>query len=111
MPDRIGDNVEEHLHEVAVDVVVRTLVEPEEVAEHDRRRYRALFHALIEHGQRTGVFASRVSGDLVADFYLGSVRSLGVWCRPEAEDAPASIGQHYARRLLEGLRADAVGAR
>ncbi|WP_068757294.1 hypothetical protein [Thermobifida cellulosilytica] len=107
MQYEICENVEEYLREVAVDVVVRTLVAPEAVAEHERRHYRELFHDLIERGQRAGVFASRVSGDVVADFYLGSVRSLGTWCRPETEDASAFIGHHYASRLLDGLRTGA----
>ncbi|HLU96144.1 MAG TPA: hypothetical protein VKZ89_04810 [Thermobifida alba] len=105
MPYEIRHDVEEHLREVAVDVVVRTLAGPGEAAERDQRHYRALLRVLIERGQRAGVFASRVSGDVVADFYLGSVRSLGLWCRPATEDVSVFIGHHYASRLLEGLRA------
>ncbi|GLU48892.1 hypothetical protein [Nocardiopsis ansamitocini] len=97
-----GTGVEGRLRAAAVEVVVAAVAGP--VAVFPGRSERELFHGLIEQGQRSGVFADQVAGDVVADFFFGSVRSLRTWFQPRGEWTPAAAGEYYARLLLDGLR-------
>ncbi|MFF3948760.1 TetR/AcrR family transcriptional regulator [Streptomyces sp. NPDC001902] len=70
----------------------------------DRRRYHEKFRALVEEGQREGVFRQEVRPDLVVDFFFGAVHHLGTWYR---EDGPLSADQvaaDFADMLLHSVR-------
>lgn len=70
----------------------------------ERRRYHERFRALVEEGQRAGVFRRDVPADLVVDYYFGAVHHLGSWYRKGGPLTGEQIGRHFADLLLAGLR-------
>ncbi|MDX2853647.1 TetR/AcrR family transcriptional regulator [Streptomyces sp. PA03-3a] len=113
--------VAERLVEAAADVVVTSIgnlddtkiffrsmhqlsPEKQKAVRADRRRYHENFRALVEEGQREGLFRQEVRPDLVVDFFFGAVHHLGTWYR---EDGPLSAGQvaaDFADMLLHSVR-------
>ncbi|MDX2648695.1 TetR/AcrR family transcriptional regulator [Streptomyces sp. NBC_00510] len=113
--------VAERLVEAAADVVVTSIgnlddtkiffrsmhqlsPEKQKAVRADRRRYHEKFRALVEEGQREGVFRQEVRPDLVVDFFFGAVHHLGTWYR---EDGPLSADQvaaDFADMLLHSVR-------
>ncbi|GLW03039.1 TetR/AcrR family transcriptional regulator [Streptomyces lavendulae] len=113
--------VEERLRAAAADVVVTTIenlddamiffrsmhqLSPEKYKQvrSERRRYHERFRALVEEGQRTGVFATATPADLVVDFYFGSVHHLSTWYRTDGPLTPHQVADHLADLLLRSLR-------
>ncbi|MEV7727810.1 TetR/AcrR family transcriptional regulator [Streptomyces sp. NPDC087917] len=113
--------VEERLRAAAADVVVTTIenlddamiffrsmhqLSPEKYKQvrSERRRYHERFRALVEEGQRTGVFSTATPADLVVDYYFGSVHHLSTWYRTDGPLTPAEVGDHLADLLLRSLR-------
>ncbi|WP_326577367.1 TetR/AcrR family transcriptional regulator [Actinacidiphila glaucinigra] len=114
-------SVAERLVEAAADVVVTSIgnlddtkiffrsmhqlsPEKQKAVRADRRRYHEKFRALVEEGQREGVFRQELRPDLVVDFFFGAVHHLGTWYR---EDGPLSAGQvaaDFADMLLHSVR-------
>ncbi|MFI5619979.1 TetR/AcrR family transcriptional regulator [Streptomyces sp. NPDC051567] len=116
-----GGPVEERLRAAAADVVVTTIenlddamiffrsmhqLSPEKSrrVRAERRRYHERFRALVEEGQRTGVFTAAVPADLVVDHHFGSVHHLGTWYRADGPLTPRQIAGHLADLLLRALR-------
>lgn len=116
-----GDPVRERLYAAARDVVVSTIAdlddfkifmqsmhqlgpEKEKAVRAERRRYHERFRALIEEGQREGVFRDDEPPDIVVDFFFGSVHHLGAWYRESGPLTAQQIAGHYAELLLNALR-------
>ncbi|MFD4989575.1 TetR/AcrR family transcriptional regulator [Streptomyces sp. NPDC058374] len=114
------DPVEERLRAAAADVVVTTIenlddasiffrsmhqLSPEKNKQvrAERRRYHERFRALVEEGQRTGVFTSDIPADLVVDYHFGSVHHLSTWYRPDGPLTPQQVATHLADLLLRAL--------
>ena len=70
----------------------------------ERRRYHERFRALVEEGQRAGVFSSATPADLVVDYHFGSVHHLSTWYRPDGPLTPQQVADHLADLLLRALR-------
>lgn len=70
----------------------------------ERRRYHERFRALIEEGQRDGVFTADVPADLVVDYHFGSVHHLSSWYRPDGRLSAQQVGDHLADLLMRMLR-------
>jgi len=113
--------VEQRLREAAADVVVTTIENLDDAAiffrsmhhlspeknkqvRAERRRYHERFRALIEEGQRTGVFAPEMSADLVVDYHFGSIHHLSTWYRPDGPLTPQQLADQLAELLLRALR-------
>ncbi|WP_438488778.1 TetR/AcrR family transcriptional regulator [Streptomyces sp. S186] len=113
--------VERRLRDAAADVVVTTIEnlddtkiffrsmhhlspEKDKQVRAERRRYHERFRALIEEGQRTGVFTADVPADLVVDYHFGSVHHLGTWYRENGPLTPQQVADHLADLLLRALR-------
>ncbi|GAA0472894.1 TetR/AcrR family transcriptional regulator [Streptomyces olivaceiscleroticus] len=113
--------VERRLREAAADVVVTTIEnlddtkiffrsmhqlspEKDKQVRAERRRYHERFRALIEEGQRAGVFTADVPADLVVDYHFGSVHHLGTWYREGGPLTPQQVADHLADLLLRALR-------
>ncbi|MBZ6474621.1 TetR/AcrR family transcriptional regulator [Streptomyces griseocarneus] len=113
--------VEQRLRAAAADVVVTTIenlddtkiffrsmhhLGPEKCKQvrAERRRYHERFRALVEEGQRTGVFSSATPADLVVDYHFGSVHHLGSWYRPDGALTPRQVADHLADLLMRALR-------
>ncbi|MCX5379243.1 TetR/AcrR family transcriptional regulator [Streptomyces sp. NBC_00091] len=113
--------VEERLRAAAADVVVTTIenlddamiffrsmhqLGPEKYKQvrAERRRYHERFRALVEEGQRTGVFSTATPADLVVDYYFGSVHHLSTWYRTDGPLTPHQVADHLADLLLRSLR-------
>ena len=113
--------VQDRLHAVAADVVATTaanlddtviffrsmhLLHPDKLAEvrAQRRRYHERVRRLIEEGQKSGVFRSDKSADLVVDFFFGAVHHLGTWFRADGELTGEDVGRNFADLLLASLR-------
>lgn len=113
--------VEQRLRDAAADVVVTTIEnlddtkiffrsmhhlspEKDKQVRAERRRYHERFRALIEEGQRSGVFAADVPADLVVDYHFGSVHHLGTWYRENGPLSPQQVADHLADLLLRALR-------
>jgi hypothetical protein len=113
--------VEERLRAAAADVVVTTIDNLDDAAiffrsmhylspeKHkqvraERRRYHERFRALVEEGQRSGVFSSATPADLVVDYHFGSVHHLPTWYRPDGPLTPQQAADHLADLLLRALR-------
>ena len=117
-----GDGpVAERLHAAAADVIVTSIENFDQAkvyfrsADHlaedkrlevraERRRYHERFRALIEEGQRTGVFSTATPADLVVDYHFGSVHHLSTWYRPGGPLGPQEVADHLADLLLRALR-------
>ncbi|NGO70113.1 TetR/AcrR family transcriptional regulator [Streptomyces boncukensis] len=113
--------VEQRLREAAADVVVTTIdnlddamiffrtmhqLSPEKQRQvrAERRRYHERFRALVEEGQRSGVFSTAAPAELVVDYHFGSVHHLGSWYRPDGRLSPQQVADHLADLLLRSLR-------
>ncbi|WP_052867491.1 TetR/AcrR family transcriptional regulator [Streptomyces niger] len=113
--------VERRLREAAADVVVTTIEnlddtkiffrsmhqlspEKDKQVRAERRRYHERFRALIEEGQRAGVFTADVPADLIVDYHFGSVHHLGTWYREGGPLTPQQVADHLADLLLRALR-------
>jgi len=113
--------VEERLRRAAADVVVTTIdnlddasiffrsmhhLGPEKLKQvrSERRRYHERFRALVEEGQKKGVFSTATPADLVVDYHFGSVHHLSTWYRPDGPLAPQQVADHLADLLLRALR-------
>ncbi|UGY90552.1 TetR/AcrR family transcriptional regulator [Streptomyces gobiensis] len=113
--------VEQRLREAAADVVVTTLEnfddtriffrsmhhlspEKQKQVRAERRRYHERFRALVEEGQRAGVFSTATPAELVVDYHFGSVHHLGAWYRPDGRLSPQEVADHLADLLLRALR-------
>ncbi|MGW7353114.1 TetR/AcrR family transcriptional regulator [Streptomyces sp. Z26] len=113
--------VERRLREAAADVVVTTIdnlddamiffrsmhqlaPEKQQQVRTERRRYHERFRALVEEGQRDGVFSTATPADLVVDYHFGSVHHLVSWYRPDGPLAPQEVADHLADLLLRALR-------
>ncbi|MBB5120680.1 TetR family transcriptional regulator [Streptomyces eurocidicus] len=113
--------VERRLRDAAADVVVTTLenlddtkiffrsmhhLGPEKLAQvrAERRRYHERFRALVEEGQRSGVFTADTPADLVVDYHFGSVHHLGSWYHAGGALGPHEVADHLADMLLRVLR-------
>jgi AcrR family transcriptional regulator len=70
----------------------------------ERRRYHERFRALIEEGQKQGVFSTATPADLVVDYHFGSVHHLSTWYRPDGPLTPQQVADHLADLLLRALR-------
>ncbi|GAA2774502.1 TetR/AcrR family transcriptional regulator [Saccharopolyspora taberi] len=116
-----SEPVQQRLHAVAADVVATTaanlddtviffrsmhLLHPDKQAEvrAQRRKYHERVRELIEEGQRSGVFRSDKSADLVVDFFFGAVHHLGTWFRQDGELTGEEVGRNFADLLLASLR-------
>ncbi|MFJ5553162.1 TetR/AcrR family transcriptional regulator [Streptomyces sp. NPDC093225] len=116
-----GAPVEERLRAAAADVVVTTIenlddamiffrsmhqLSPEKSRQvrAARRQYHERFRALVEEGQRSGVFATATPADLVVDYHFGSVHHLGTWYRADGPMSPQEVADHLADLLLRALR-------
>ncbi|THA27161.1 TetR/AcrR family transcriptional regulator [Streptomyces sp. RKND-216] len=114
-------SVESRLRDAAADVVVTTIDnlddariffrsmhqlsdEKQKQVRAERRRYHERFRALIEEGQRGGVFSDATPADLVVDYHFGSVHHLSSWYRPEGPLSPQQVADHLAGLLLRALR-------
>ncbi|CAM5313115.1 MULTISPECIES: TetR/AcrR family transcriptional regulator [Streptomyces] len=112
--------VEERLRAAAADVVVTTIenlddasiffrsmhqLSPEKNKQvrAERRRYHERFRALVEEGQRSGVFTRDIPADLVVDYHFGSVHHLSTWYRPDGPLTPQQVASHLADLLLRAL--------
>lgn len=112
--------VTERLRAAAADVVVTTIdnlddasiffrsmhqLSPEKNKQvrAERRRYHERFRALVEEGQRSGVFTRDIPADLVVDYHFGSVHHLSTWYRPDGPLTPQQVATHLADLLLRAL--------
>jgi AcrR family transcriptional regulator len=113
--------VAERLHAAAVDVVVTSIENFDQAkvyfrsADHlaedkrlevraERRRYHERFRALVEEGQRDGVFRTDVPADLTVHYFFGTVHHLGTWYSPKGALSAKQIGRHFADLLLSSLK-------
>lgn len=113
--------VEQRLHDAAADVVVTTIEnlddamiffrsmhslspDKQKQVRTERRRYHERFRALVEEGQRSGVFSTTTPADLIVDYHFGSVHHLGSWYRPDGPLEPREVADHLAGLLLRALR-------
>ena len=113
--------VEQRLRDAAADVVVTTIENLDDAAiffrsmhhlgpernrqvRAERRRYHERFRALVEEGQRTGVFSTATPADLVVDYHFGSVHHLSTWYRPDGPLTPRQVADHLADLLMRALR-------
>jgi AcrR family transcriptional regulator len=69
----------------------------------ERRRYHERFRALVEEGQREGVFRPDVSADIVTHYFYGAVNQLGTWYHRDGGLSQRQVAEHYADLLLGGL--------
>lgn len=122
--DRVADSgsgVEERVRAAAADVVVTTIEnlddamiffrsmhqlsdEKQKQVRAERRRYHERFRALVEEGQRAGVFTDETPADLVVDYHFGSVHHLSSWYRPDGRLTPQQVADHLAGLLMRALR-------
>jgi AcrR family transcriptional regulator len=115
-------NTEERLRAAAVDVVVSSLENLDELivffrslhmlpedrqtqVRAERRAYQDQFRGLVEEGMSTGLFRTKVSADVVVHYYLSAVNQLGSWFRPDGPLTAQQVGEQYAELLLAGLLA------
>ncbi|MCX3063817.1 TetR/AcrR family transcriptional regulator [Streptomyces sp. GXMU-J5] len=113
--------VERRLRDAAADVVVTTIENLDDAAiffrsmhhlspeknkqvRAERRRYHERFRALIEEGQKKGVFTTDTPADLVVDYHFGSVHHLSTWYRPDGPLTPQQLADQLADLLLRALR-------
>jgi AcrR family transcriptional regulator len=70
----------------------------------ERRDYHEGFRALVEEGQREGIFRAEIPADLAVNFFFGAVHQLSTWWRPDGPLGAREVGEYYVRLLLDGLR-------
>ncbi|MEV4318315.1 TetR/AcrR family transcriptional regulator [Actinocrispum sp. NPDC049592] len=113
--------VAERLKDAAVDVVVTTIENLDDVrifyqsmqylspakqraVRAERRRYHERFRGMVEEGQRDGAFRLDVPADLVVDYFFGAVHHLGIWYRRTGQLSANDIATHYAHLLVASLQ-------
>nr|WP_323384579.1 TetR/AcrR family transcriptional regulator [Streptomyces calidiresistens] len=113
--------VERRLRDAAADVVVTSIEnlddtviffrsmhqlspEKQKQVRAERRRYHERFRALVEEGQRAGVFTDETPAELVVDYHFGSVHHLSTWYRRDGRLSPQEVADHLAAMLLRSLR-------
>jgi AcrR family transcriptional regulator len=113
--------VEQRLRAAAADVVITSIEtlddtviffrsmhqlgpEKQKQVRAERRRYHERFRALVEEGQRAGVFSSAVPADLVVDYHFGSIHHLSTWYRRDGRLSPRELADYLADLLLRALR-------
>jgi AcrR family transcriptional regulator len=113
---------EERLREAAIDVVVSSLANLDDMivffrslhmlpADRQtqvravRRAYHDQFKALVEEGMADGTFRADLPSDVIVHYYLSAVNQLGSWFRPDGVLTAAQVGEQYTELLLRGLRA------
>jgi AcrR family transcriptional regulator len=98
----------EHLDDTTVFFRSMHLLEPGKQAtvRDERRRYHERFRAVVEEGQRTGLFRTDVSADLAVHFFFGSVHHLHAWYRADGPMNAAQVGNVFAQLLIDGLLVD-----
>lgn len=113
--------VDQRLRDAAADVVVTSIEnfddttiffrsmhqlspEKQKQVRAERRRYHERFRALVEEGQRVGVFSAAVPADLVVDYHFGSVHHLGTWYRSDGRLTPRQVADYLADMLMRALR-------
>jgi len=116
-----SEKVSVRLHAAAADVVVTSIAnlddskiffrslhqlspEKQKAVRAERRRYHERFRALVEEGQREGVFRAELRPDLVVDFFFGSVHHLGTWYREGGPLAADQVAADFADLLLHSVR-------
>ncbi|GLW66495.1 hypothetical protein Arub01_47390 [Actinomadura rubrobrunea] len=70
----------------------------------ERRRYHEEFRALVEEGQREGVFRADVPADLSVHFFFGAVHQIATWYRADGPLDAQKISEYYVELFLNGLR-------
>jgi AcrR family transcriptional regulator len=115
------EKVEARLFEAAADVVITSIAnlddtkiffrsmhqlspEKQKAVRAERRRYHEQFRALVEEGQRDGVFRAEIRPDLVVDFFFGSVHHLGTWYREGGSLSAEQVAADFADLLLYSVR-------
>jgi AcrR family transcriptional regulator len=113
---------EERLRAAAIDVVVSSLVNLDDMivffrslhmlpddrqtqVRAERRAYHDQFKALVEEGMADGTFRTEVPADIVVHYYLSAVNQLGSWFRPDGPLSRTQVGEQYTDLLLGALRA------
>jgi AcrR family transcriptional regulator len=113
--------LEQRLRATAVDVVVTSIAnlddtkiffrsihqlsaEKQRTVRAERRRYHERFRAMVEEGQRAGLFRSDTPAELVVDFFFGSVHHLGTWYHHGGPMSGEQVGEYFADLLLGSLR-------
>jgi AcrR family transcriptional regulator len=72
----------------------------------ERRDYHECFRAVVEEGQREGIFRAQIPADLAVNFFFGAVHQLSTWWRPDGPLGAREVGEYYVGLLLDGLRPD-----
>jgi AcrR family transcriptional regulator len=70
----------------------------------ERRRYHERVRALVEEGQRAGIFRGDVPADLVINYHYGAIHRLHMWYHAEGELSGEQVGEHFANLMLRSLR-------
>jgi len=114
--------IEERLRAAAIDVVVTStqnlddltvffrsmhMLEPakQRAIRTERRRYHERFRAMVEEGQRAGVFRDDVSADLAVHYFFGALHHLPTWFRASGRMAGRDVGAAFVDLLFRGLLA------
>jgi hypothetical protein len=69
----------------------------------ERRRYHERFRALVEEGQRSGVFRADVPADIVVNYHFGAIHRLGMWYHPDGSLSGEQVGRYFADLMLGSL--------
>jgi AcrR family transcriptional regulator len=75
----------------------------------ERRRYQERFRALVEEGQRDGIFRTDVPADLAVNFLFGAVHQISTWWHPDGAMDAREFGEYYVGLFLDGLRRTGEG--
>jgi AcrR family transcriptional regulator len=111
---------EERLREAAVDVVVTSLGNLDDMIvffrslhmlpddkqaqiRAERRMYQEKFRALVDEGVAAGTFRSDISSDIVVHYFLSVVNQLGSWYKPDGPLSPRQVGDLFTELLIGGL--------
>ena len=73
-----------------------------------RRSYHEAFRAVIEDGQRDGVFATTASAETVTLLVFGVINQLPQWYRPRGRQSPRELADEITDFVLAGLGAVAA---
>ncbi|MUL40351.1 TetR/AcrR family transcriptional regulator [Streptomonospora sp. PA3] len=69
----------------------------------ERRQYHERFRAMVEEGQRQGVFRADVPADIAVTQYFGAVHHLSTWYRTGGALTGGEVGAYFADLFLAGL--------
>jgi AcrR family transcriptional regulator len=69
----------------------------------ERRLYHERFRALVEEGQRSGVFRADVPADIVVNYHFGAIHRLGMWYHPDGSLSGEQVGLYFANLMLGSL--------